>query len=286
VTVVAETVGYVPATCGELLQGVGDDGPVLVSLPIAVMGTARVTLTEEPGLSLTPELPHARAALELALGRIGWEGGATVRLGGEIPHARGMGSSTADVAGIIGAVHRAGRVALGNEELVRLMTQVDPSDTSPLGGLWAIDHVEGRHACQLAPMPSAWWVAVVDSGVPVRTADVHRTCGGGPSISADTVRRTRWTDPEDVARVATESALRNQDRLPHAAFEAALRVSRRVGALGICVAHSGSLCSVICRGRARAVDARHVLAAEGLHADIYPACAPGLRVRAVASRVP
>jgi L-threonine kinase len=284
--VVAEAVVRVPATCGELLQGVEADGPVLVSLPVDMWGTVHVGLTPDPVVALTPELPKARAALMLALERVAWHGGAIVELGGEIAHSRGMGSSTVDVAGVIAGVCRAAGVDIREDELVRLMTQVEPSDTSPLGGLWAIDHVSGRRAEQLAPVPEGWWLTTVDSRAPVRTIDMHRECGAGPAIPDGTVRRTRWSNPADVARVATESALRNQERLPHVAFETVRRIGERIGAPGVCVAHSGSICAVICSGPGQADDARDALAAEGLRAAVTRAHGPGMLVQLRASVAP
>lgn len=281
--VLGEARASVPATCGELLQGVDAEGPVLVSLPVDLWGTVQVQLTDDEGVvSVTPCLPHARAALGLALDRAAWRGGATVRLGSEIPHARGMGSSTADVAGVIAGVAAAAGVELSPQELVALMTRVEPSDSSPLCGLWAIDHVGGRRAQRLATMPAEWWLAVVDSGVPVRTVDVHAGCGPGPSLPAGVLRGTDWQDPVALARVASESAMRSQERLPHPAFNTMRSVGRRLGALGLCSAHSGSLCGLICAGSAAAVEARAALTAGGLRAELYRACAPGLRVAAPA----
>ena len=64
VTVVAEAVAHVPATCGELLQGVDADGPVLVSLPIELMGTVEVALIREPVIAVVPHRPRAHVALQ------------------------------------------------------------------------------------------------------------------------------------------------------------------------------------------------------------------------------
>jgi len=277
-------VARVPATCGELLQGVGEGGPVLVSLPVDLWSTVRVTLTREPVLSVTPSLPKACKALQLALDRVGWSGGALVELGGEIPAARGMGSSTADVAGVIAGVCTLGGVSLSDGELVRLMTQVEPSDSSPLPGLWAIDHVAGTRTERLGEAPIGWGVVAVDSGVAMHTLDVHRDRGAGPRLPAGLLRDTAWNDARAVARLATESALRNQERLPHPAFHAVLRSARRLDAPGICVAHSGSLCAVICDGSAQAREARDLLTAQGLtRVSMLRVQSPGLRVEVEAA---
>jgi GHMP kinase-like protein len=174
-------VARVPATCGELLQGVDDQGPVLVSLPVERGGTVEVALVDAPGERVQPDRPRARAALRLALHACGWRGGARVRLGAEVPPGRGLGSSTIDVAGVLSATAAAAGVVLDAARLMRLATAVEPSDTSPLAGLWAADHVHGRRLRSLGPAPTAW-VAAVDGGGIVDTlaltgraaAPVHR----------------------------------------------------------------------------------------------------------------
>ncbi|HXA28302.1 MAG TPA: hypothetical protein VN193_06100 [Candidatus Angelobacter sp.] len=279
-TVLAEGVALVPATCGELLQGVDGDGPILVSLPIDVDGTVRVTLTDEPEVSVSPALPKATRALELALERTGWRRGVRVELGGELPHGRGMGSSTADVAGVIGGVCACAGVTLTQAELLALLVQVEPSDSSPLRGLWAIDHVGGTRACHLGPLPPNLFLAMVDSNEPLPTLDVHRTYGAGPRIPDGTVDATQWHAPLALGRLATESALRNQQRLPNPAFDVARTVAERTGAAGVCVAHSGSVCAVICpAGIEQARSAQSEFARAGHVATVVRAHAPGLRVR-------
>jgi len=282
-TVVAEAIARVPATCGELLQGVDDQrGPVLVSLPVAVLGTVAVALVREPVLQVTPDLPRARAALRLALGLVGWRGGATVRLGGEVPQGRGMGSSTVDVAGVIGAVMGAAGVALSHATLVRTMAAVEPSDSSPLPGLWAVDHVSGRWALALGDAPAAWRLVAVDSTAAIDTLAVHRAMGPGPRLPAETLADTLAAatrrDAAALARIATESARRNQERLPHPAYAAVCAAAGSVGAAGVCVAHSGSLCAVICTSDAQARMAASALHADGLRTITWTAAAPGMRV--------
>src|SRR4029077_6743804 len=55
----ATAVARVPATCGELLQGVEAQGPVLVSLPVERGGTVAVTLLEASCLRGEHEPPTA-----------------------------------------------------------------------------------------------------------------------------------------------------------------------------------------------------------------------------------
>lgn len=270
-------VAFVPGTCGELLQGVDARGPLLVSLPIDLYGTVRVTLIEESVVSVVPALPKAMAAVQLAMERCRWRGGVRVELGGELPHSRGMGSSTADVAGVIAAVCAAAGVALSERDLLGLMLQVEPSDSSPLRGLWAVDHVRGTRAVRVGAVPAGMHVAMVDGGVAVDTVDVHRCYGAGPRIPDDVLAGVRWDSVAEVGRVATESAQRNQVRLPSAMFGTACGIAERIGAGGVCVAHSGSVCGVICEGRGQAERAFVEFARQQVRARIFRAVAPGVR---------
>lgn len=269
----------VPATCGELVQGVDASGPLLVSLPIEVCGSVEVELTAAPGVVVTPPLPRATAALHLALAHLDWRGGAVARLGGEVPHGRGMASSTVDVAGVLGAAFAAAGRSLPPALLLSLMTAVEPSDSSPLPGLWAADHVRGARLAPLGAAP-AWHLVAVDSGRDVDTLAAHRTYGAGPRIPPDVLPRLR---SGDLARLATESALRNQERLQHPAFGVMQQVVARTSALGMCVAHSGSICAAICEDAGGAARTAAALRSHGLSCVVWRAAGPGMRTEVFAA---
>jgi L-threonine kinase len=273
----------VPATCGELLQGITEAGPVLVSLPVDLQGSVEVMLVHERVLSVTPSgRPKTMAALQLALDRVAWRGGAVVRLGGEVPPGHGMGSSTVDVAGVIAGVAAAVGVQLQTHDLLALMTAVEPSDSSPLPGLWLVDHVRGTRAMHLGDVPPHWTLVSVDSGHAVDTLALHARRGAGaplPQALVDhAMSAARRGDSATLAAVATESAHRNQPRLAHPAFDVLHTVASRITAPGVCVAHSGSLCAVICHDDAQARAAAAALTAHGLVATTWRVGAPGLRV--------
>jgi L-threonine kinase len=268
----------VPATCGELLQGVDARGPVLVSLPVDRAGSVEVDLVDEPGLRVEPHRPRAAAALRLAVEACGWGGGAHARLGGEVPAGHGLGSSTVDVAGVLCATFAAARRPLDAAWLMRLATAIEPSDTSPLPGLWAVDHTGGGRLRHLGPAPGAW-VASVDGGGTVDTLDLHARAGAGPRLGDGEVDALAGAvaaaDLGALGVVATASARRNQERLPHPAFGDALDVAGGVGAAGVCAAHSGTLLGVLCWSAAQAGRAAAALSARGWAARVERVSAPG-----------
>ncbi len=278
-------VARVPATCGELLQGVDGLGPVLVSLPVERAGTVEVVLVEEPGLRVEPDRPRARAALRLALDACGWRGGARVRLGAEVPAGRGLGSSTVDVAGVLCATATAAGAALDPARLMGLATAVEPSDTSPLAGLWAVDHVHGGRLRRLGPAPAAW-VAAVDGGGVVDTVALHARAGAGPPLPPGTLEALAAAvaagDLAAIGALATASARRNQHRLRHPALDAALAVAAGAGAAGVCAAHSGTLLGLLCGSAEQACRAAENLRDRGWPASVDRVSAPGVTVQVAA----
>jgi L-threonine kinase len=287
VIAIATATARVPATCGELLQGVDTAGPVLVSLPVERGGTVEVALLETPGVRVEPDRPRARAALRLALDACGWRGGAWVRLGGEVPVGRGLGSSTVDVAGVLCATFAAAGASLDAGHLMRLATAVEPTDTSPLPGLWAVDHVRGSRLRALGPAPAAWVVSV-DGGGMVDTVALHAQAGPGPSMPAGTLEALASAvaggDLTAIGALATASAHRNQDRLPHPALADALAAAAEVAGAGVCAAHSGTLLGLLCRSAAQAHRAAAALTDRGWPSHIDRVAAPGAGVR-VAERL-
>jgi L-threonine kinase len=272
---------FVPATCGELLQGVDARGPVLVSLPVERWGSVEVELRDEPALEVEPHRPRAAGALRLALDACAWRGGARALLGGEVPAGHGLGSSTVDVAGVLLAAAAAAGHPLDAAELMRLATAVEPSDTSPLPGLWAVGHTDGGRLRRLGAAPDAW-VTSVDGGGTVDTLDLHARAGAGPALPAGDLDRlaaaVAAADLGGIGAVATASALRNQDRLPHPALDDTLAVASAIAAAGVCAAHSGTLLGVLCASHGAALTAAARLRSRGWRPRIDRVSAPGARV--------
>jgi hypothetical protein len=162
--------------------------------------------------------------------------------------------------------------------LLNLACAVEPSDSSALPGLWAIDHVAASRAVPRGTAASDWHVVAVDNDTPVDTLALHARSGPGPRIPDDTLAQLRAADPRGLARLATASALRNQQRLPHPAFAALQKVVATTNALGICVAHSGSVCAAICADADSARTTTAAVRALGLSCVTWRVAAPGMHV--------
>lgn len=242
-------IARVPFTCGELVQGVDPDGGAfLVSCPIDRAAEVRATV-DGSGLTSGPSArPKALAAAEWTLAVLG-RGSLGVRLEvrSDLPVGRGYGTSTADVVGAIAATAGALGKELSPAEIVRLAAAIEPSDGTMFPGLALVDGRTGSRWEILGP-PPALDIVVLDFGGAVDTVGYHaRRPDASPGLTAlqaravDLVRRgVRRADPAALGAGATLSALANEVLLPKPALVETLELAARLGAFGICAAHSGT----------------------------------------------
>lgn len=251
--VVARATVRMPGTCGELVQGTLDGVAFQVTCPIDVYSTVTVELTEEPGVIAPPDSPKAAEGARLALAHLGSRLGARVALRSDLPRGKGLGSSTADVAGAIAACGLALGAPLAPATIARLALRVEPSDGSPFPGIVVFDHRRGALYEPLGPAP-ALDIAVLDFGGEVDTlrfnaVDRTATLRSLEPAAAEALALVRRGIAEGrldlVGRGATLSALANQRVLPKPELPAVLAFADRVGAVGVCVGHSGTVLGVL-----------------------------------------
>jgi L-threonine kinase len=244
----------IPGTCGELVQGLINDVPCLVSCPIDRYAKATLTLLPEAeGWQFPPDRPKVEQALRLGVAQLGLNGGGKLGVSSELPPSKGYGSSTADIASTLyGLGYAAGRPFDG-PEVARIAIQVEPSDSVMFDGLALLAHVTGeRH--ELLGEPPPLDILLLDTGGTVDTLDFN------DSVSRDALRRQaphvrdalemlregiRRGDASLVAQAATLSAQAHQAILPKPALDSVLEAGRGAGGLGVCVAHSGTLIGVL-----------------------------------------
>lgn len=244
-----------PATAGELVQGLLDGEPCLVSCPIGWFAYAEVTVTADRTWAVPPRYPKVQQAIRLLSQQPGFPPvGGRVEMRTRIPRGRGYGSSTADVAAALyAAAHAVGR-PLPPPAVARLAVQVEPTDSTVFPGLALFAHRTAAFWETLGPAPRLTLI-VLDPGGQVDTetynrrvppealrplAPYHREAF---QMLVEGLTRQDW---ETVGQAATLSALTHQHVLPNPWVEKALQWAREIAALGICRAHSGTLVGLIC----------------------------------------
>jgi L-threonine kinase len=252
-TVVARATVRTPGTCGELVQGTRDGVLFHVTSPINVFSTVTVWLTAETGVCGPGDSPKAVAAVNAALRHFSAPHGANVAICSELPRAKGMASSTADVAGAIAACALALGKPLPPREIVDLALTIEPTDGSPFPGIVVFDH-RGGAVFEPIGEPPPIEVIALDFGGEVDTVAFNavdrseklRRLEPSAAEALALVRRGILGARADlIGRGATLSALANQDLLPKPELSGVRDFGREVGAVGVCVGHSGTVIGLL-----------------------------------------
>lgn len=133
-------VAQCPASCGELIQGWILGSEKLVSCPVDWYSTVAVTAAPP----LVNERPLSRAMVERVLAHwqypAHWSNEIRVDVRSSIPVAKGMASSTADIAATaVATAHHLGH-SLDETTLAQLCVSIEPTDSTVFHQLTLFDH--------------------------------------------------------------------------------------------------------------------------------------------------
>lgn len=249
---------------GEILYGAFHcaDGRLrrgLVTLPCTRHSTqAAYTPAAIPSVLVRPpsRTRARRAALE-TLSVLGWPSvGGYLELAGDVPAVPGRGAASCDVVAAIWAVQDAFGNRLPDEVVARIAVRANrPSDPLMFGVrpvLFA--HHEGTviedFHCRL-PRLSVVGFGIARGGgelgaAPVRYTEEEVARFGELRAMLRSALLAR--DPRLLGAVATASTTLNQRLLPTGAVDAVRPLVRRVGALGLQIAHRGDIAGLLFDG--------------------------------------
>lgn len=243
-------------TFGELLQGAlatpAED--FLVTLPIARRSTARVTLFPDVAEVFVDPVHKQKSAL-VARSVLRWCGarfGGTLEITSDLPEGKGMASSSADLVATVRAVGAALGRLVSPRETELLLRGVEPTDGVMYDGIVAFHHRKVA-LCRMLGAPPALTVVGVDEGGQIDTVDFNVS---RPAITPGERREYETLlddlsfalprgDLRTVGRVATRSARLNQRRCHKRLLDPMIDISRETRALGVVVAHSGTMVGVL-----------------------------------------
>ncbi|MEJ4113144.1 hypothetical protein ACGE24_06565 [Corynebacterium kroppenstedtii] len=231
----------------------------------------------------------ARRAAELALDYLATTHG--LHLTGELtitstlPSGWGMGSSTADVVATIRAVTDSAHVTLPTHHLARLAVAAegasDPTMNNDTQGTSLFAQRKGiifhRWNYTLPPLV----VVGCRCGEPVDTEELHARSNQYSSTTIGEFDALRDTfgealaarDAAGIGKVATRSALLNQERLHKPELDLLLDICGDCRAVGVQVAHSGSIAGILFDASATASGPQTGTAWSALHAQVCDCCA-------------
>ncbi|WP_196010279.1 L-threonine kinase [Citrobacter amalonaticus] len=242
-------VAQCPASCGELIQGWIMGSEKLVSCPVDWYSTVEVST----GSPLADERPLSRAMVNRLLEH--WDYPAylsqdiRVSIHSTIPIAKGMASSTADIAATAVATAQHLGHQLDESTLAQLCVSLEPTDSTVFQQLTLFDHNDASTQIPCDAQP-ALDLLVLESPQTLRTADYHRIPRqAGLHAGAPALKRA-WEkvqeacaeqNPYRMGEAATLSAIASQMLLPKPDFDALLSLVEDCGLYGVNVAHSGSV---------------------------------------------
>jgi uncharacterized protein involved in propanediol utilization len=245
---------------GEIVQGLfySRDGTLehaLVTLPCSLFAT-RIQFRPMPSAPLMVEpsdRSFARTAARLtldALGRTGW--GGMLRITSDVPLRWGCGSSTTDVLASIMAVADAWGRVLEPAWVARVCIASElASDSLMYGSERAVLFAQRRGSVLMdlgGPLPAMRVLGINTEGdrgletlaLPPIAYSPWEVEAFRPMLGM-LCRAVTDQDPSLVGRVATASSLIMQRHRPKRLMPQLLCISQEVGALGVQVAHSGTV---------------------------------------------
>ena len=253
--VIARGVAWAPGACGELAQGELDGTTAMVTCPIDLGSTATIELSDGAGCVDGPaNAPKARRAVALTLAFLGRRDlDARLNLKSSLPRAKGMASSTADVAAAIGATAAALDTAVSPRQQADLALAVEPSDGVMLPGIALFDHLGGRIVRSLG-QPPAMRVLALEFADEIDTQAFNAVDRRAELRSHASRFREALDligagladgDARLIGEGATLSSLANQAVLPKPQISSVLDLGQAAGAVGVNVAHSGTVLGLL-----------------------------------------
>ncbi|PWC19096.1 GHMP kinase [Brenneria roseae subsp. roseae] len=242
-----------PASCGELIQGWILGGEKLISCPVNWFSHVSVTDGRPDGA----ERPRMRQMLNSVIAHLGLPAdtgrGLRIEFTSTIPVAKGMASSTADIAATAQATARHLGTTLDEATLATLCVQLEPTDSTLFRQLTLFDHqtAHTQIACDWQPSMD---ILLLESPYTLDTANYHRLDRQSSLLDNADVLEKAWrlfcaaADKQDNARLGeacTLSAIASQQILTKPAFSELLAVVEDAGIHGLNVAHSGSVVGLL-----------------------------------------
>ena len=244
-----------PASCGELLQGVIGTSEKLISYPIDLY--AAVTIEESKVPARTMDRRKAVEGMYRTLEYFGLPrkigDTLSVEVVSHIPVAKGMASSTADIAASIVATAALLGKEISRDDLGRLCVAIEPTDSTIFPTLTLFDHLKGIRieSCDWIPPLD---VFVLESEKILDTQDFRKNDYTKERLeNKNKIEKAyqifqescRTKDTGGLGKAATLSALTNQNILPKDKLEEIIDTVLALGCFGVNVAHSGTVIGIL-----------------------------------------
>lgn len=241
----------VPGTCGQIAQGWRDGKPYLITCPIELYSRVLVTDRASVKSGFGEKSHQALRSTYNYLGATHFPYGMTLE--SQLPSGKGMASSSADIAAVIAATGATLGEYLLPEEIGELAAGIEPTDGVFYPGLANMNYMTGEVYKVYDGVPKMI-IAIFDTepGNEINKVDFHahfkenkHPQDSSPELLALIDKLSKKVTPELLAEIAVMSARENQRLLEKPDYEDILAYSKEFGALGVCVAHVGTMIGVM-----------------------------------------
>ena len=243
----------VPGSCGELAQGMLENNNILITCPISWYSKVEIEFCR-PNVAEEKKNCKSYQAVELLLRRHKMQREFSLHINSQLPRGKGMASSSADIAASLVAAAKALSLELFADDIKEIALSIEPTDGIFLSGITAFDHISGS-ICDNLGVPPLMKIAIFDFGGEVDTLafnkrqDLHELRRKKKDQFTEAYNLVKEgifrSNPVLIAKGATISALANQIILNKPSLEKIILIGNSCGALGVNVAHSGTVAGVL-----------------------------------------
>lgn len=272
-----------PASCGELMQGWIEGSEKLISYPIDWY--SEVIIEEQLSMQQSPQLSKNSkvwAAFQKTCAYFGLEAAqiprVSITVSSSIPVAKGMASSTADIAATVLATATLLGYELNSQQLAQICLSMEATDSTIFPSLTLFDHLLGKTIVESQWIPT-FHVLVLE---PMDTliTEVFRKDNHQQLLLANYEQLStaykiyqQAVGEQSVSKLgeaATMSAIANQRILPKKRFQDLCEIVNKSQILGINVAHSGTVIGLMYDDKRTDVEALIRLLDDHKIKDDYP----------------
>ncbi|MEG0844112.1 MAG: cobalamin biosynthesis protein [Romboutsia sp.] len=247
--------GVCPASCGEFVQGILGSEEYLCSYAIDMYSTA---VLEEKINDINRGPYKSRKAIEAVFKRFGipikCSKNISLSIKSEIPVGKGMASSTADIGATIKATLSLLNKNLTSREISKLASNIEPTDSIFIEENSIFNPLNGETVKTLGNIYNGR-VIVLEPNRTLSTARIRKIYNyeekkiNNKSIIQEAFflleEGIKNNDLNLVGRASTMSSLANENIHRKDGLNKIIDVSRKYGAYGVNIAHSGTVVGIL-----------------------------------------
>lgn len=241
-----EATVFYSGSIGEIIQGKFNNKDILVSYPINLF--TKIKLFESNLCTNKYNYPKSMQFLDNILKEWNfyeYKNKIDIIINSQIPYGKGFASSTADICAVYYALLRMFNKPYDEQELIRHCIKIEPTDSTIFDGLTIFDYKKGLYK-QYIGKYLQFYLLVFEGKRIINTVDYNKKKLPSLENVDDLINKLIENNSIDiVAKVATESILRNQHRLSYSILPKILKLQKDTGGLGVIGAHSGDVLAIV-----------------------------------------